>query len=207
MAAADKNVRPKRQAPAVTARGARRSGLARLLLQLLELLQLDRKLLLLLAASLMPACIIPVGPNWQDPPGARNSPPTTLSVFPPEGSKVVGSANGNVFSVTPTDNDVGDNLWVRWITEFPPFIEGVTQVIQTDPIPASTNGAPLAVEKSFTITCPYLSASLTTHQIMAAIADAEFISSDNPADVLKTKNGVSQHQVVWTLEKACSASP
>ena len=71
MAVADTNVRPRRQAPVVTARGVRGSGLARLLLQLLELLQLDRKLFLLLAASLTPACIIPVGPNWQDPPGER----------------------------------------------------------------------------------------------------------------------------------------
>ena len=88
MAAADKNVRPRRQVPAVTARGARRSGLARLLLQLLELLQLDRKLLLLFAASLMPACIIPVGPNWQDPAGELSVPPHFVDSDPFEGAAI-----------------------------------------------------------------------------------------------------------------------
>jgi hypothetical protein len=205
MAAADNNVRPKRQASAVTARRARPSVLARLLLSLLKPLQLDRKLLPLFVASLMPACIIPVGPEWQDPPGRRNSPPTVLSAFPMEGSTVVGLTDGNMFRVTPTDSDVGDNVFVRWLTEFPGFMQGTTMIVQTDHILPGADGTALQ-EVSLIVTCLQLSANRTTHQIYAAVSDSAFVSSDNPADVLKTKSGVAPQPVVWTLEKACSGS-
>src|SRR4051812_231870 len=117
MAAADTNVRPTLRLPAATARGARRSVLARLLLLLLDLfgpLQLYRKLLLFLAVPLMPACIIPVGPEFKDPDDAPNAPPFVVSISPASGMKVVGSATGkDIFRITASDSDATDPLYVK----------------------------------------------------------------------------------------------
>lgn len=197
MAAADTNVRPRRQAPAVTARGARHSALARLLLLLLELIQLDRKLLLLFAASLMPACIIPVGPNWQDPPGERNHTPELVSFMPPVGMRVTTSQAE--FRVLVSDPD-GDLMFAKWFADFPPFMQGISFIDSQKPIDASP-GTP--GESTFTPTCPdKLSPSRTTHQILVAISDRRFLEVDG-ADPLMTEDGPAQIQLAWTLERAC----
>src|SRR6188768_803163 len=128
MAAADNNVRPWRQVPASTSRRARRSGLARLLLQLLELLQLDRKLLLLLAASLMPACIIPVGPDWQDPPGEKNLPPKIVRTEPPFIGPPVVDGKFTVFVTAPN----GDALFFKWFANFSQPFSGMTRVLNAE---------------------------------------------------------------------------
>src|SRR5262245_24510646 len=120
MAAADNNVRPWRQVPAATSRRARRSALARLLLQLLELLQPDRKLLLLLAASLMPACIIPVGPDWQNPRGEPNQPPQIVMTTPESGSHF-GAEGSAKFTIIVSDANVREPLFLKWLEDYPPF--------------------------------------------------------------------------------------
>src|SRR5512138_2536925 len=122
MAAADNNVRPWRQRFAATARRARPSPLARLLLLPLELFQLDRKLLLLFAASLMPACIIPVGPEWQDPSGEKNLSPQIVGWAPVIGTDVVPTDDNGIatakFTITVTDPNPGDKLFFKWIANY-----------------------------------------------------------------------------------------
>jgi hypothetical protein len=94
MTVADTNVRPAWRSPAANARGTRRSGLARLLLKpsgrLLR--KLDLTFLLLLAVAPTPACILPVGPDWQDPLAVPNSPPKILDPEPFWGDEVDGYA-------------------------------------------------------------------------------------------------------------------
>jgi hypothetical protein len=197
MAVADNNVGPRRQIPAATARRARRSSLARLLLQLPELPQLDRKLpvLLLLAASLTPACIIPVGPDWQDPVGRPNQKPTILSTTPPVGSRVTTAT----FTVELSDPD-DEMLSVKWFADFPPFVQQVSTVDE-NPIANPNPGSLVTAPKTF-FCVTGLSANLTTHQIMAAISDRPFIEGDD-VDPLATTDGVMPIQLVWTLDKAC----
>ena len=199
MAAADKNVRPRRQTPAVTARGARRSGLARLLLPLLELLQLDRKLFLLFAASLMPACIIPVGPNWQDPPGAANAPPTIISEMPEVGSR----GTTDTFRIVLSDPE-GDDLFAKWFADFPPFIPGTSYVSPEVMLMKAGPGMPVPAETTFQ--CVQILSSQPTHRIMLAIHDRHF-AEDDGIDPLATMDGRSPIKLVWFLDKVCSASP
>ena len=81
---------PRGARAAQSARAAGRSALARLLLFVLDhVSKLDRKLLLLLVASPMSACIIPVGPEFQDPPGVPDSPPFLWMASPDEGTTVM----------------------------------------------------------------------------------------------------------------------
>src|SRR3954467_10422154 len=104
----DSNVRPARRGAGESTRAAGRSLLARLLLFVrAHISQLDRKLLLLLFASPMSACIIPAGPEFQDPPGVPDSPPVLLGESPDEGSTTTKDAPE--FTVTPSDINVGDD--------------------------------------------------------------------------------------------------
>ena len=91
MTVADTNVRPAGRSPAASARETRRFGLARLLLKQLGRLlrKLDLTFLLLLAVAPTPACIIPVGPEWQDPLGTPNAPPRILDPDPYWGAEVI----------------------------------------------------------------------------------------------------------------------
>jgi hypothetical protein len=202
MAAADTNVRPRRQAPVVTARGARGSGLARLLLPLLELLQLDRKLLLVFAASLMPACIIPVGPNWQDPPGEKNAPPFVRSPMPIGGVRT--AAIAPMFSVTPGDVNVRDPLFVRWITEYPDF-NGSTIIAFDDPIDPAPDGSETRRPSIFPVSCAQVNRDITTHPITAAISDRPFVQFNSPNDLLAVQTPTDLTIITWFWERACLA--
>src|SRR5437870_8232998 len=105
----DSNVRFASRVAAESSRVAGHSMLARLLLFVLDhISKLDRKLLLLLFASPMSACIIPAGPQFQDPAGVPDSPPFLLAVSPDEGS----TTTKDTFTVTPSDINVGDDLYV-----------------------------------------------------------------------------------------------
>src|SRR3954470_19920657 len=121
----DSNVRPPRRAAGENTRAAGRSLLARLLLFVRDhISKLDRKLLLLLVASPMSACIIPAGPEFQDPPGVPDSPPFRWTESPPVGTTVVSATP--TFSVTPGDYNLDDPIYVKWIIDFPP-LDNVTR--------------------------------------------------------------------------------
>jgi hypothetical protein len=202
----DSNVRPARPATAGSARRAGRSALARLLLSPLHHLlayvaKLDRRIFVLLVVSPMSACIIPAGPEFQDPPGVRNSPPFLLSVSPPEGSRVVDPTPE--FSVTPSDLNAGDDLWVRWITEYPPNVIGSTNANPPTPIPHSADGSPLRSPSNFKPNCNDIDRRLSTHQVMAAISDSAFVGSDGLGDLLTTTSDTPPILVVWTWQKSC----
>jgi hypothetical protein len=172
MAAADNNVLPGRRGRGGRARGERRCVLARLLLQLLRHAQLDRKLLPLLAALLMPACIIPVAPEFQDPAGVPNSPPFIIQeeTSPPFGAEVVDPT----FAITISDPNVGDDLHVRWLADYP---GPATRTIEADHLYiARKDGLPLRQRVPVTVDCSLyqLSPDLDRHQIIAVVADRLF---------------------------------
>src|SRR5262245_11346724 len=111
--APDSNVRTARRPCARSARPAGASPLARLLLSFSRTFQqLDRKLVVLsLAVSLTSACIIPVGPEWQDPAGEPNAPPQILNPDPTWGAEVTGTTS-RTFSFTVTDQNGADDLFL-----------------------------------------------------------------------------------------------
>ena len=106
----DSNVRP---APPHAQRGAAPTPVRRLAHSVL-LSKLVR-VLLLVAVSPMSACIIPAGPEFQDPPGVPDSPPFLWAASPDEGTTVVSATA--MFSVTPGDYNLDDTLFVKWISE------------------------------------------------------------------------------------------
>jgi len=207
MAAADTNVRPVWRGPATTARRAGGSLLARLLLHFRNhLYKLDRKpLLLLLAASLTPACIIPVGPDFQDPAGVPNSPPYVVSADPVENSTT--AMTMVEFTVTPGDVNVTDPLWVKWVMEYPGFSDDTNTFSPMDPIPPSANGSEIRRPTRFKPECSQLSKKTSTHKISVGISDRPFVSPEDPNDLFAAENKAPVLVIGWTLERSCPSTP
>ncbi len=191
------------RAPATTARRAGGSLLARLLLHFRNhLYKLDRKpLLLLLAASLTPACIIPVGPDFQDPLSTANSPPYVVAMEPPAGTITVNATA--VFSVTPADANVLDTLYVKWVTEYPPFSPTETHGIPPRDIPPTGNGSVNRPTQTFQPGCSSIASTRTMHQIQVGISDSPFLSTEDPNDLFATTDSSKAYIVTWFLIRSC----
>src|SRR5215471_15875644 len=103
-----------------TAARVRFFGLAQLLLSCR--VHLARVAFPLLLVPPMSACILPVAPEFQDPPASENFGPVITDSSPALGSVVtkVGGAPLPPFRVTITDPNLGDNLHVRWLADYPP---------------------------------------------------------------------------------------
>jgi hypothetical protein len=200
MAAADNNVRPWRHDRALTARRARSSGLARLLLSLLELLHVDRKLLVLFAASLMPACIIPVGPEWQDPPGEENRPPHFLLDSDPVAGAEVGTLTTKTFRFSVTDPNANDEtLFLRWIEN---YTQGgsVQHIVSVMNPRVSNNRPPQPTMEE--ISCLLLQPGVSEHRLKVVVSDREFMV-DDPSNPFAVKEGGLIDSIDWTLNLPC----
>jgi hypothetical protein len=184
MTTADMNVRTARPAAPSAPQRAPASWLARLLLD-----SGRRGLLLSLLVLSMPACIIPVGPDFRDPSGAPNAAPYITDSNPEIGDVV--QLPRFVFNVQDTN---GDNLHVRGIIDFPPFTQGTT-MISSDTFENPSPGEPFAtpVRKEFLCTGP---TPLPSHQIMVIVADRRFVP--DPLDLGKVEEGGHAVRATWT---------
>ena len=201
MTAADTNVRPVWRGPATTARRAGGSLLARLLLYFRKhLYKLDRKpLLLLFAASLTPACIIPVGPDFQDPLGEKNTPPYILATDPTEGTRTAISMVE--FNVTIGDANVGDILHLKWVSEFPPSSSGIT--VQKTDVQPTGDGSEIRPPQTFRPGCSQVNKLLPTHTITVGISDREWAEPEDPNDLFATTDDAKPQFANWVWERSC----
>jgi hypothetical protein len=198
MTVADTNVRPAWRSPATNARGARPSGLARLLLEILQ--KLDRKaaLLSLLAASLMPACVIPVGPEWQDPIGIPNSGPEILDPQPDWGAERSITGMGQQrFQFDVRDINVGEPIFVE-------FFADDQRVVRL--MFANAGPTPQRQRVDTSIACADVDKMLMRHSIKAAVADQRF-TDDDPNNPLAVANDGRVAVITWTLNVTCLLSP
>ena len=85
--------------------------------------------------SSMPACIIPVAPDFQDPVSSPEVAPWIHDPVPVFNSSVsVDPKHPGVITVQVTDPNIGDQLYQRWIVNFPetnPTLQTVTVLDST----------------------------------------------------------------------------
>jgi hypothetical protein len=138
----------------------------------------------------MSACIIPVAPNFQDPPSVPISGPS-LSGFSPGnfGELVtVPVPQGLLFSANVTDLDPRATLRIRWLVDYPPDSDATTLVEQAS-ISRSADGQTInqhPITTQTPVDCGWIKQPLTsTHQLELVVADSDFLDSSNsnlPAD-------------------------
>jgi hypothetical protein len=188
----DSNVRVGRRPGAANARRARRSPLARLLLT-----NGVKLLLSFAAASSMSACIIPIGPEFQDPPGAPNAPPQILDPDPTWGAEVAATTAAlKTFQFNVTDANAADVLYIKWI------VEGFAVRSDTSMLTPDNRGMRLTK----LVTCnDIINKALSRHPVMAVVADRKFIEGD--PDLMRVEDQGIATPITWTLNLTCPVSP
>ncbi len=152
--------------------GARPRPLARSLLSLKML-----PVVLLALVSSISACVVPVAPNFQDPPGEPNVPPFIVSALPGFGLFVANASQD--FQVTVTDQNVDDTLAYRWVIDYPPY-SASTRPQAIAHIQPSATGSQQTVSVSLgSSPCALNPApTLAVHQLEFILADREFDQSN-----------------------------
>jgi hypothetical protein len=160
-----------------------------------------------LLLSLPCACVIPLAPDFQDPPAAQNFAPVITDSFPDNGAVVTATMVPTMFRVTVSDPNLNDDLHVRWIADYPPFSANSRRLLDRD-IPPSNAATPQSTDVSITIDCltSTLALGLTQHQIMVFIADRDFLPGDNqPLDRKLTAlpDTAGHAEAHWILNLEC----
>ncbi len=199
---------------------ARPSWMARLLLSTCR----GASLLFVLQMS---ACIIPVAPDFQDPPAAQNYFPYFQSAIPEVGSVVVvnPSVTTTVASVVVADPNVGDTLFYQWVTDYPPYDDSVTRTIASNlSIKPSADGEPthgsIGLEylqpgatppapNITTFTCSTVAQTIQQHRLALIVGDRAFAPT-GAGDLTSVEPPGHVIEASWTFDLSCgmgTASP
>ena len=150
------------------------------------------------------ACVLPLAPEFEDPPAAQNFAPLIVDSFPVNGAVV----STPMFRVTVDDPNVADDLYVRWIADFPPFDEDSRRLgddVKLSPPAAGTlrRDAVLLVD----CTLHALARQTTTHQIMVVVADRPFLPPDQETSLDRKLTSLPKDapraEAHWTLNLEC----
>jgi hypothetical protein len=160
-------------------------------------------------------CVLPVGPRFEDPPTVENFAPAIEGAQPAQGSVVtaVGTGTGTTisqtFTIMFTDPNAGDDLYVRWIGEYPPY-SATSHVLSDNKISHSVNGEPLHQSASLNVTCFTLLARTAQHQITVLVSDRPYWDPSDPAAPLNLEMVLVQNtektlvaQATWFLNLPC----
>jgi len=182
---------------------ARLSCLARILLTSRQ--SLARHAVALFVVSQISACVLPIAPEFQDPPASANYAPRIINTIPPQGSIVTGSITGiSPFTATVTDPNLGDSLYVRWLADYPPQGPNTRTLVPDTKMGNSPTGQDVAAA----VSCTNVQlAPITEHQITVIVADRPF--STSPTDdktALMDPVGFTV-QANWILKLDCTVAP
>jgi hypothetical protein len=166
---------------------------------------------LLASASSMSACIIPVAPNFQDPPSVPDSPPYLSNIVPTFGEVATFQPPTTTFSAVVNDMNLNATIYYRWVGDYPPNMPGVTwDKIDYQPIKPSLDGLPLVQLLPFDLTCTLVNSVSGTHTVELIVADGPFhdtmgLPVDSEFDTLLDS---SDHiiKTAWTVSMSCPAS-
>jgi hypothetical protein len=158
----------------------------------------------------MSACIIPLAPDFQDPPPVPASPAPALSGFMPQnfGSTVSIPAT---FGATAIDPNLADTLYVRWIIDYPPY------TANTLVLPTGTQSLtpPGQATISQPITCTFnnvLAPSVDSkHKLELIVGTQDFVANtcgiSNANCLDEIVGGGPVARAAWTIVMSCPAGP
>ena len=159
----------------------------------------------------MSACIIPIAPEFQDPPSDPEGGPHLYNPQPQNFNSVVSVINANPqsFRASVMDADTGTvTIYYRWIFDYPPDVPGVTH-IAVDGMLAPMMG-PINVQiPSQLVDCQHVGAVMSEHRLELVVANQQFSSSTdlnptNDLDSIDDPTGIDRGS--WTIQIACPAT-
>jgi hypothetical protein len=148
--------------------------------------------LLLAAASSMSACIIPVAPNFQDPPTQPTSVPALQASFGTPVPNTINTIQDSssqisppIFSVAVTDPDPNVTLFYRWVFDYPPHTD--VSRLGTDSSTTAWAQQPLTQKVSCDFIVRTMQPSNGEHRLELLVSTSDWKSSDgSPNDFEET---------------------
>lgn len=125
-------------------------------------------------SSLAPGCVVPLAPEFEDPPKAGNSPPYLVKSVPlPETSQMADVD----FYVTVMDPNPRDRLYVRWVSDYPPYQQSTSKLLESREITSSPMGS--SVMYQVPTNCEnFKSIPNPPHRLVVIISDRPFVNPD-----------------------------
>ena len=155
------------------------------------------------------ACIIPVGPDFQNPIAGPNNAPYIIGATPDFGAIV--TPPQLTFSVTVTDPNIGDDLYVRWLADYPGANYRQVNTGRSF-VSHSMNGQPLRETVQAIVDCLLDNLGMTSdgeHRVEVIVADRPFVDPippDTHLDLVMDPGLVVRAS--WVLEQlSCPSSP
>jgi hypothetical protein len=150
-------------------------------------------------------CVLPLAPTFDDPAAERNYAPMLITTDPLQGFVQPGS-----LKITVTDPNVTDDLWIRWIGEYPPYSMVNTRLLRDDTkVSHSADGKPLVAGSVLNVDCPSLAPDLLAHPVTALVSDRAFVTrADDPtlsgeAQYITVSKGALTAEAHWVVNVSC----
>jgi len=159
--------------------------------------------MLVCVTAALPACVIPLGPDFSDPPAPPSVPPYIVSGVPDQGSLVAGTTS---FQVWVTDLTPPGPLTVRWYADFPP-LQGDTRAMGAD-IGIIRPGADGTIQNFLlqaTLGCvpDNLVPDIDQHTVTVVISDSMLPGAAAPTTPF---DGTHEVTATWTVLLPCRTS-
>ena len=119
---------------------------------------------------------MPVSPDFQNPPAAPNYPPYFVSTEPFAQTTVAAPqtmGGQQRFTVTVVDPNPNDTLYVRWVSDYPPFTQSDTRLLVDDPNGMAQRN-PEGTEIPYVATQCKDFAPGTEHTLVVIVSDRKF---------------------------------
>ena len=150
------------------------------------------------------ACVVPAGPEWIDPPG--NSLPSIQRAVPPLGSALtlaIDAGEPLMVDVVLADQDTRDNLYARWIIDYPPFDPSISRLARQDIQPGGGQVERPSLRFAPNCVLHGIAPGFSNHRLLLAVSDRSFDPS-NEAAPDQVQSGTSRIEAVWLFEMDCS---
>ena len=158
----------------------------------------------------MSACIIPVAPDFQDPPTQPDAPPTISNLNPPHFGLVFSITDSFDFTASVSDPDPGTTLSIRWTVDYPPYTAN-TWINNGMPVsPLAPNEPIVSRRVGQTIDCTSIyDRSTSAHRLQLMVTDGEFVTADlsQPYSLDQLKGSGTVVYAYWPINITCSQAP
>lgn len=148
---------------------------------------------------LVASCVIPVHPEFDEP--ETNTAPYLLVSDPQPLETLSATGMERFIRVTLADDNAGDELFLRWMIDWPPAGQ-LQRLARQDRLPPSTEGKPERPEDVFQPDCleHNIASGLKQHKVLLIVSDRPYKSfdpfDDAPSDAKVLKIG-------WLLNLEC----
>jgi hypothetical protein len=129
--------------------------------------------------TLSPGCIVPVAPEFQDPPKAPNYYPYFVESLP-----LFDTTTGvpQTFEVHAGDPNPADILYVRWASDYPPFTQARSRVIDQSMVRQDLPQTEIIYKAIDPMPCEKFAPGME-HKLVVIVSDRPFV----PTGVFSTR--------------------